>query len=79
MDGGKTERIMLSHPSGVDGSLEATTEYRDMGPTINGCSWVELRSITGGKHQVLQGIFFSAIGNDLESIVPLLLKKTWKS
>ena len=24
-----------------------------MGPTINGCSWIELRPLTGRKHQVL--------------------------
>nr|XP_010927194.1 RNA pseudouridine synthase 3, mitochondrial [Elaeis guineensis] len=52
LDDGKTERVILAHPSGIDGSQEAVTEYRVMGPTINGCSWVELRPLTGRKHQL---------------------------
>lgn len=48
------ERVILAHPSGLDGSQEALTEYRVMGPTINGCSWIELRPLTGRKHQVAQ-------------------------
>lgn len=52
LNDGKTERVILAHPSGIDGSQEAVTEYRMMGPTINGCSWVELRPLTGRKHQL---------------------------
>ncbi|WOK92090.1 RNA pseudouridine synthase 3, mitochondrial [Canna indica] len=52
LNDGKAERIILAHPSGIDGSQEAITEYRVMGPTINGCSWVELRPVTGRKHQL---------------------------
>ncbi|XP_077238564.1 pseudouridine synthase family protein [Tasmannia lanceolata] len=52
LNDGKTERVILSDPSGIDGSQEAVTEYRVLGPTINGCSWVELRPLTGRKHQL---------------------------
>ncbi|XP_074580167.1 RNA pseudouridine synthase 3, mitochondrial [Curcuma longa] len=52
LNDGKGERVIVAHPSGIDGSQEATTEYRVMGPTINGCSWIELRPLTGRKHQL---------------------------
>ncbi|KAK8934112.1 hypothetical protein KSP39_PZI014661 [Platanthera zijinensis] len=52
LNDGKTERVMLAHPSGIDGFQEAKTEYRVLGPTINGCSWLELRPLTGRKHQL---------------------------
>uniref|UniRef100_A0A1D1ZHX3 RNA pseudourine synthase 3, mitochondrial n=1 Tax=Anthurium amnicola TaxID=1678845 RepID=A0A1D1ZHX3_9ARAE len=52
LNDGKTERVVLAHPSGIDGSQEAITEYRVLGPTIKGCSWVELRPVTGRKHQL---------------------------
>lgn len=52
LNDGQTERIILAHPSGIDGSQEAITEYRVLGPTINGCSWIELRPLTGRKHQL---------------------------
>lgn len=52
LNDGKTERVIIAHPSGIEASQEAITEYRVLGPTINGCSWVELRPITGRKHQV---------------------------
>ncbi|XP_020110889.1 RNA pseudouridine synthase 3, mitochondrial isoform X1 [Ananas comosus] len=51
LNDGKMERVILAHPSGIDGSQDAVTEYRVMGPTINGCSWIELRPLTGRKHQ----------------------------
>ncbi|XP_073011335.1 RNA pseudouridine synthase 3, mitochondrial [Typha latifolia] len=52
IDDGKGEMVILAHPSGIDGSQEAVTEYRVLGPTINGCSWLELRPLTGRKHQL---------------------------
>ncbi|KAH7687991.1 23S rRNA pseudouridine(955/2504/2580) synthase protein [Dioscorea alata] len=52
LNDGKAERIILAHPSGVNASQEALTEYRVLGPTINGCSWLELRPLTSRKHQV---------------------------
>ncbi|KMS99293.1 hypothetical protein BVRB_2g046220 [Beta vulgaris subsp. vulgaris] len=51
LDDGKTERVMLAHPSGLEDSQEAMTEYRVLGPMINGCSWIELRPLTSRKHQ----------------------------
>lgn len=50
----KTERVILAHNSGLEASQEAITEYRVLGPTINGCSWIELRPLTGRKHQVCE-------------------------
>ncbi|KAH9621754.1 hypothetical protein KSS87_008589 [Heliosperma pusillum] len=52
LDDGKTERVMLAHSYGLDASQEAITEYRVLGPMINGCSWVELRPHTSRKHQL---------------------------
>ncbi|XP_058113522.1 RNA pseudouridine synthase 3, mitochondrial isoform X2 [Magnolia sinica] len=52
LDDGQAERIILAHSSGIDGSQEAITEYRVLGPTINGCSWLELCPRTGRKHQL---------------------------
>ncbi|XP_074268054.1 RNA pseudouridine synthase 3, mitochondrial [Silene latifolia] len=52
LDDGKTERVMLAHSCGLEASQEAITEYRVLGPMINGCSWVELRPHTSRKHQL---------------------------
>ncbi|KAL5703880.1 hypothetical protein ACHQM5_022375 [Ranunculus cassubicifolius] len=52
LNDGKTERVIIANPSGMEPSQEAITEYRVLGPTINGCSWVELCPITGRKHQL---------------------------
>ncbi|XP_010539606.1 PREDICTED: RNA pseudouridine synthase 3, mitochondrial [Tarenaya hassleriana] len=52
LDDGKTERIVLAQCSGLEASHEALTEYRVLGPMINGCSWIELRPITSRKHQL---------------------------
>ncbi|CAK8542251.1 unnamed protein product [Lathyrus sativus] len=49
---GKTERVMLAHHSSIEPHQEAVTEYRVLGPKINGCSWVELRPLTYRKHQL---------------------------
>lgn len=43
---------MLAHHSTIEPRQEAVTEYRVLGPKINGCSWVELRPLTSRKHQV---------------------------
>uniref|UniRef100_A0A803M9U8 Pseudouridine synthase RsuA/RluA-like domain-containing protein n=1 Tax=Chenopodium quinoa TaxID=63459 RepID=A0A803M9U8_CHEQI len=52
LDDGKSERVMLAHPSGLEAYQEALTEYRVLGPMINGCSWIELRPHTSWKHQL---------------------------
>lgn len=52
MNDGKTERVMLAHHSSIEPHQEAVTEYRVLGPKINGCSWIELRPLTYRKHQV---------------------------
>ncbi|KAJ4845830.1 hypothetical protein Tsubulata_015045 [Turnera subulata] len=52
LDDGKTDRVVLSQCSGFEASQEAFTEYRVLGPIINGCSWIELRPLTSCKHQL---------------------------
>ncbi|KAH7854986.1 hypothetical protein Vadar_019886 [Vaccinium darrowii] len=52
LDDGKTERVILSNCSGLEASQEAVTEYRVLGPMINGCSWIELCPHTRRKHQL---------------------------
>ncbi|KAK6911191.1 Pseudouridine synthase, RsuA/RluA-like [Dillenia turbinata] len=52
LDDGKTERIILASCSGLETFQEALTEYRVLGPTINGCTWIELHPITSRKHQL---------------------------
>ncbi|XP_021829407.1 RNA pseudouridine synthase 3, mitochondrial isoform X1 [Prunus avium] len=52
LDNGKTERVILAHQSGLEASQKAITQYRVLGPTINGCSWIELRPLTSRKHQL---------------------------
>ncbi|XP_057968615.1 RNA pseudouridine synthase 3, mitochondrial [Malania oleifera] len=52
LDDGKTERVILAHPSGIEASQKAVTEYRVLGPMINGCSWIELCPHTNQKHQL---------------------------
>lgn len=53
LDNGKTERVILAQNSRLEASQEAVTEYRVLGPMINGCSWIELRPYTSRKHQVI--------------------------
>ena len=52
LNDGKTERVILAHQTGLEASQEAITEYRVLGPKINGCSWIELHPLTSRKHQV---------------------------
>ncbi|XP_024454600.2 RNA pseudouridine synthase 3, mitochondrial isoform X2 [Populus trichocarpa] len=52
LDDGKTERVVLAQHSSLEPSRDAVTEYRVLGPTINGCSWIELRPLTSRKHQL---------------------------
>ncbi|XP_022997125.1 RNA pseudouridine synthase 3, mitochondrial [Cucurbita maxima] len=52
LDDGKTERVVLANKTSFEASQEAITEYRVLGPTINGCSWIELCPRTSRKHQL---------------------------
>ncbi|KAJ8770863.1 hypothetical protein K2173_021778 [Erythroxylum novogranatense] len=52
LDDGKTERVILAQQSGFEASQDAVTEYRVLGPMINGCSWIELCPLTSRKHQL---------------------------
>ncbi|PRQ22142.1 hypothetical protein RchiOBHm_Chr6g0247011 [Rosa chinensis] len=53
LDNGKTERLILAHQSGLEASQPALTQYRVLGPMINGCSWIELQPLTSQKHQLV--------------------------
>jgi 23S rRNA-/tRNA-specific pseudouridylate synthase len=44
--------VVLAQGSGFEASQDAITEYKVLGPKINGWSWVELRPITSRKHQL---------------------------
>ncbi|VFQ92154.1 unnamed protein product [Cuscuta campestris] len=52
LDDGKTERVILAQNSSLEAPQEAVTEYRVLGPRINGCSWIELCPRTSRKHQL---------------------------
>ncbi|XP_073144806.1 RNA pseudouridine synthase 3, mitochondrial isoform X2 [Henckelia pumila] len=52
VDDGETDRVILAHNSGLEASQEAITEYRVLGPMINGCSWIELCPRTSCRHQL---------------------------
>lgn len=52
VDDGETDRVILAHNSGLEASQEAITEYRVLGPMINGCSWIELCPRTRCRHQL---------------------------
>ena len=81
LNDGKTERVILAHQSGFEASQEAITEYRVLGPMINGCSWLELRPLTSRKHQVQCYLVLSlslSLSNVEEAILSCLLKDfTW--
>lgn len=73
LDDGKTERIILAQQSSFEASQEAVTEYRVLGPTINGCSWIELRPHTMRKHQVLweySYLMMAVLPNSMERFLP---------
>ncbi|MFS7936015.1 putative pseudouridine synthase, RsuA/RluA, pseudouridine synthase, catalytic domain superfamily [Helianthus anomalus] len=52
LNGGKSQRVMFAYGCGLEAFQEAVTEYRVLGPTISGCSWIELRPLTNHKYQV---------------------------
>ncbi|KAL3835348.1 hypothetical protein ACJIZ3_010084 [Penstemon smallii] len=64
LNDGETERVILANNSGLEASQEAITEYRVLGPMINGCSWIELRPHTSRKHQ-LRVHCAEALGNPI--------------
>lgn len=51
-DGVKTERIIIANNAKMDCAQEAITEYRVLGPSVHGCTWMELCPLTGRKHQL---------------------------
>eukprot|EP01018_Ginkgo_biloba_P027709 Gb_33978 [translate_table: standard] len=51
LDDAKSERIIIADNTQIC-AQEAITEYRVMGPSVHGCSWIELCPRTGRKHQL---------------------------
>lgn len=62
--------VMLAHQSVLEPCQEAITEYRVLGPVINGCSWIELRPLTSRKHQVSCHILFVCLTHTWGSAHP---------
>lgn len=52
LDDGKSERILLADYSREHLAQDAITDYRVIGPSVHGCTWLELCTFTGRKHQV---------------------------
>lgn len=52
LDGGKSEAIVVADDSGLEDVQLAVTEYRVLGPSLHGCTWLELHPHTGRKHQI---------------------------
>jgi len=52
-------RMILAHHSSVEPCQGAVTEYRVLGPKINGCSWVELCPLTGSIRYLGNSFVFS--------------------
>lgn len=52
LDGGTSEAIVVANDSSAEDALEAVTEYRVLGPSLHGCTWLELHPFTGRKHQL---------------------------
>ncbi|XAR72939.1 23S rRNA pseudouridine(955/2504/2580) synthase [Bertholletia excelsa] len=52
VDGGKSERITVADNSQVLSSQHAITEYRVIGSSSHGYTWLELSPLTGRKHQL---------------------------
>ncbi|KAJ9563330.1 hypothetical protein OSB04_008490 [Centaurea solstitialis] len=78
LNGGKAERVMLAYGSGLEASQEAVTEYRVLGPTISGCSWLELRPLTHHKHQIrvhcAEALGTPIVGDYKELVIPNVAK-----
>eukprot|EP01018_Ginkgo_biloba_P014513 Gb_32577 [translate_table: standard] len=51
-DNGKSERIIIADDSRTNLAQDAVTDYRVLGPSVHGCTWLELCPLTGRKHQL---------------------------
>lgn len=52
VDNGKSDRITIVDNSTLRSSQHAITEYRVIGPSSHGYTWLELSPLTGRKHQL---------------------------
>ncbi|KAH7423363.1 hypothetical protein KP509_12G051200 [Ceratopteris richardii] len=52
LDGGTSEAIVVADDSSLEGAMEAVTEFRVLGRSLYGCTWLELHPFTGRKHQL---------------------------
>ncbi|KAG0605787.1 hypothetical protein M758_9G087700 [Ceratodon purpureus] len=50
-DNGKLDKMRVVHESHPN-AQEAITDYKVLGSSVLGCSWLELRPLTGRKHQI---------------------------
>ncbi|XP_024380379.1 RNA pseudouridine synthase 4, mitochondrial isoform X2 [Physcomitrium patens] len=50
-DSGKLDKMRVVHGSHPN-AQEAITDYKVLGSSLFGCSWLELRPLTGRKHQI---------------------------
>ncbi|KAJ7296109.1 hypothetical protein O6H91_Y144100 [Diphasiastrum complanatum] len=52
LEDGKFEKIRVANNASKENVMEAITEYQVLGPSLFGCTWLELRPLTGRKHQL---------------------------
>lgn len=52
LDKGWSDRIVVADRPDGEGVVSAVTEYTVLGSSIAGCTWLELRPLTGRKHQL---------------------------
>lgn len=52
LDGGRSEAIVVADDNDSEDLQEAVTDYRVLGPSVHGCTWLELQPLTGRKHQI---------------------------
>ncbi|CAM6100238.1 unnamed protein product [Calypogeia fissa] len=52
LDEGKSDKIMVTHNFSSENAQVAITDYKVIGPSYHGCTWLELHPVTGRKHQL---------------------------
>ncbi|KAL5127142.1 RNA pseudouridine synthase 3, mitochondrial [Glycine soja] len=65
--------MILAHHSSVEPCQGAVTEYRVLGPKINGCSWVELCPLTGSIRKKNSKVYNSEVRASPDAAVKLCL------
>ncbi|KAL3696759.1 hypothetical protein R1sor_010835 [Riccia sorocarpa] len=52
VDNSRGEQIMVADDETSEGAQVAVTDFKVVGPSNYGCTWLELRPLTGRKHQL---------------------------